>query len=332
VVVDTSRASDERRSGEHAFGSAARTLDDDLSVVERMRVPRTSVRRIVLVGGLYAFAFVCVFGFAEPVVGVSVALVPLVAAFAFAFEMTDSAAGMGFGTALAPALFALGFDPIEVVPVLLFSELFTGLTAGLVHHELDNVTFSVRPLNDETRLLGLLALTGSVAGSFAIVLVYLALSPPETAIKVYVALLVVAMGGIGLLRAGFDTTVDPHPRRLVGFALLAGINKGIGGGGYGPVVTLGQVLSGVYEKSAVAITSLAEGIVSLVGALTFLVIATQGVGVDLRLLPSVLLGGVFAAIVSPYVVRVVPNAVWRYLIPVYALGIGIAALVFGVGL
>jgi hypothetical protein len=33
-----------------------------------------------------------------------------------------------------------------------------------------------------------------------------------------------------------------------------------------------------------------------------------------------------AAVIAPYAVRVVPNRVWRYLIPVYALGIAAASL------
>jgi len=45
--------------------------------------------------------------------------------------------------------------------------------------------------------------------------------------------------------------------------------------------------------------------------------------VDLVLLPSLFTGGFFAALIAPYLVRVLPNKFWRYLIPAYAFGIGI---------
>ena len=113
---------------------------------------------------------------------------------------------------------------------------------------------------------------------------------------------------------------------LIGFSALAGFNKGIGGGGYGPVITMGQIFSGIYEKSATAIVSFAESIVSIVGILTFFLISFAGVAVDLVLLPSLFTGGFFAALIAPYLVRVLPNKIWKYLIPVYAFGIGIYSI------
>ena len=113
---------------------------------------------------------------------------------------------------------------------------------------------------------------------------------------------------------------------LIGFSVLAGFNKGIGGGGYGPVITLGQIFSGIYEKSATAIVSFAESLVSIVGILTFFLISFAGVDVDLVLLPSLFTGGFIAALLAPYLVRVFPNKIWKYVIPIYAIGIGLFSL------
>ena len=61
---------------------------------------------------------------------------------------------------------------------------------------------------------------------------------------------------------------------LVPALLVAGcmhaFSKGLSGGGYGPIVTAGQIMSGVAEKSAVSITSLSEALVSLIAVLTFI--------------------------------------------------------------
>ena len=113
---------------------------------------------------------------------------------------------------------------------------------------------------------------------------------------------------------------------MMGFAALAGFNKGVGGGGYGPVITMGQILSGVYEKSATAIVSFSESIVSIMGIITFFFISMAGVPVDLFLLPSIFTGGFIAALIAPYIVRVVPNKIWKYLIPIYAIAIGLYLL------
>ena len=49
-------------------------------------------------------------------------IIPIVIILAFLFETMDSCAGMGFGTGLTPLLFILGYDPLQVVPILLISE------------------------------------------------------------------------------------------------------------------------------------------------------------------------------------------------------------------
>lgn len=312
------------------IGTEAQRLDVGYTLSERMRLPRSTLRRLGYLGLIYLLGLaVMVPFFGTRAETVLLPLVPTVVGVAFAFELMDSAAGMGFGTALAPLLFVLGYEPLAVTPVLLISESITGVISGGVHHELKNASFSVRPLNAETKTMLLMGSVGAVASLISIVLTYFALSLPETYIETYVSLLVLAMGFIGLIRARIVTTIEYKPRRLVAFAALAGINKGVGGGGYGPVVTLGQILSGVYEKSATAIASIAESIVSIVGVLTFVALSTQGVGIDLVLLPSIFTGGVLAAVGAPYLVRVVPNQIWRYVIPLYAFAIGVLGLVFG---
>ena len=52
---------------------------------------------------------------------------------ALACEYMDSSLGMGYGTTLTPLLLLSGFEPLQIVPAVLISELMTGLTAGLLH-------------------------------------------------------------------------------------------------------------------------------------------------------------------------------------------------------
>jgi hypothetical protein len=58
-----------------------------------------------------------------------------------------------------------------------------------------------------------------------------------------------------------------------------------------------------------------------------LLISAYGVTIDYVLLPSVFTGGFIAAILSPYMVRVCPNKIWRIIIPIYAICMGIITLI-----
>jgi len=248
---------------------------------------------------------------------------------AFLFESMDSMAGMGFGTALSPLLFLLGYTPLQVVPVILISETITGITDTFFDHEFKNVRYSFRPLNDATKISLIMAFFGCLAIITSIFLGYFAIKFPSIVIKTYVAVLVIFMGISGFLRVKIKklNLSKTRPKMLIGFSALAGFNKGIGGGGYGPVITMGQLFSGVYEKSATAMVSFAESIVSFVGILTFFLISFAGVEIDLFLLPSLFTGGFFAALIAPYLVRILPNKIWKYFIPIYAIGIGIFSLI-----
>jgi len=54
--------------------------------------------------------------------------------------------------------------------------------------------------------------------------------------------------------------------------LLVAFDKGIGGGGYGPIVTSGQIVTGIDAKSAIGIMSLTEGIVSIMSVIMYILI------------------------------------------------------------
>ncbi len=253
-------------------------------------------------------------------------IIPIVI-LAFLFETMDSSAGMGFGTGLTPLLFLLGYEPLQVVPILLMSEAITGITAGIFHHEFQNVKFSLKkPINNETRIMAMIAVIGCLAIVSSVFIAYFAIVFPKTLIKTYVAILVLVMGIVGMIRLKKRSS-NYRPKLLMGFSALAGFNKGIGAGGYGPVVMMGQIFSGIYEKTATAIVSLSEGFVSIVGVASFLLISSYGVTIDYVLLPSIFTGGFIAAILSPYMVRVLPNKIWSVVIPVYAICMGIISLI-----
>ena len=79
--------------------------------------------------------------------------------------------------------------------------------------------------------------------------------------------------------------------KIIFSGTIASFNKGMSGGGYGPIVTVGQILSGVEGKSAVGITSLAEGLTCLVGVITYIFISKSPI--DWKLAPWMIASAVF---------------------------------------
>lgn len=231
------------------------------------------------------------------------------------FEYMDSAGGMGYGTALTPLMLMAGFDPRQVVPCVMITEMFTGLIAGMVHGEFDNVQWQFRPMNETTKLVVVVAAIGMVCVGFSITAAYKIFSVHKFWIKLYVAFLLVVMGVCSLLTARTFKTYRPKWMWL--FAGIAGFNKGIGGGGYGPVVTVGGLLAGVPVKSMVAVTSLAEGATCLFAVITWFALLSSGVVIDYMLLPSFVIGTVLAAVGAPYTTRILPEKFWKILVPVY---------------
>jgi uncharacterized membrane protein YfcA len=231
------------------------------------------------------------------------------------FEFMDSAGGMGYGTGLAPIMLLAGFDPKQVIPCIMITEMFTGLIAGLVHGEMENVEWKFKPMNETTKLAIVVAVIGMICVCFSITAAYKVLKVHKFWIKLYVAGLLVVMGVCSLYTAKKFSNYKPKLMWI--FAALGGFNKGIGGGGYGPVITVGGLLSGVPVKSMVAITSIAEGMTCLFAVITWFALLSSGVVIDYMLLPSFVIGTVIAAIGAPYTTRVVPEKAWKIIVPSY---------------
>jgi len=190
---------------------------------------------------------------------------------AFLCGYIDSSLGMGYGTTLTPVLLMFAFPRAEIVPAVLLSQLLSGGVAAVAHQRLGNVDF----IGDQSARKVLLALS---LPSFLVAIAAVWLGSVLDVInhdilKIYIALMVMGIG-CWLLYKQFrpDTNRDSSlsGRKIILFGAFAAFNKGVSAGGYGPLVTGGQLLSGVPEKKAVAITTLSEVIVSLAGLVGFM--------------------------------------------------------------
>jgi uncharacterized membrane protein YfcA len=172
---------------------------------------------------------------------------------AFLTGYIDTCVGGGHGTLLTPVLIMLGFPAKMVVPAILLSEICIGLLATVLNHRAGNLHLA----HDSLHWKVLMVLAGcSLVGS--ILAVTAAVRLPAQWIDLYIGLVVVGVGILMLTGRKLSRTFSM--KRIVLVGAVAAFNKGISGGGYGPLLTSGQVLSGVSEKGAVSITPPARGL------------------------------------------------------------------------
>jgi len=233
----------------------------------------------------------------------------LIILLAFACELIDSSLGMLYGTILSPLLIIVGFDPLVVVPSILLSQAIGGGIASILHHRLKNVDFNVkselmenlaalgyieslkRNVSTDLKVVFCVTILGIIA---TVVAALTAMSIPKTALKTYIGILVLAMGTILLLRSKFEFSW----KKILGIGILSSFNKGISGGGFGPVVTSGQIISGREVKRSISATTLSEAPICIAGFLTYLI--KNGM-TTWNLVLLLCIGAIIGALIGPFI-------------------------------
>ena len=223
------------------------------------------------------------------------------AVMAFFAEYVDSSLGMGYGTTLTPILLLLGYEPLEIVPAIIFSEFLSGTAAGALHHKFGNVDFRK---GTRSRKISLVLFSCAILGTIGAVI--LAVSLPKTIVKLYIGVMIFAMGLLMLFSSSARIRFSWPRITLIG--AVAAFNKGISGGGFGPLLTGGQILSGVSEKNAVGITSLVEGLVCLVGFILYQIF--HG-GLNVMIAAALVSGAILSTPMATRTVRVLPDRILR---------------------
>lgn len=236
---------------------------------------------------------------------------------AVAVELVNAALGMGWGTILTPALMLLGFPAVEAVPAVLISQAAGSVAASASHALFRNASF--RPGSVELRTAALIAGFGSAA---AVIAALTAVHVPTLVLNTYVGVLVSLMGIVILLGGRFRFSWN----RLVAVALLSAFNKGLSGGGFGPIVTGGQIMAGQEQKRAIATTLLSEVPICLAGFVAYL--WSRSVTPSARQLAlTLILGALVAAPIGAFVTRRLQNVTVKVLVGLLILTLGVWTLV-----
>ena len=257
----------------------------------------------------------------------------LVAVGSLLCEYVDASIGMGYGTTLTPLLLMIGFLPLDVVPAVLMGQLVGGVIGGLFHHVMGNVKLDFRQEKDTTRPLGILSyrprsldsqvilllmLCGIIG---ALVAVFFAISIPTVVLQSYIGALVLAIGIVILVRRNHDIKLSW--KGLIGVGLISSFNKGVSGGGYGPLVTGGQLVSGRDVRSSVGSTTIAETAVCTVGFISYLLIKGD---IYWTLAAATSIGSILAGPLAALTVKKVSSTPLKMAIGIATCALGIITL------
>ena len=221
----------------------------------------------------------------------------------FVAQLVDGSLGMAYGVTSSTLLIASGIAPAAASAAVHLSEIGTTLVSGFSHHRLGNVDW---------RTVSIIAVPGGV-GAFVGATVLSNL--PGDVAKPWVAGLLLLLGAYVLWR--FAVLGGRRPefrgrlrvRFLAPLGLVAGLTDAIGGGGWGPVGTTSLLSSGRLEpRKVVGSIDTSEFVVAVGGSAGFL-LALGSHGVDRGLVVALLLGGIVAAPVAAWLVRILPARV-----------------------
>jgi len=217
-----------------------------------------------------------------------------VALIAFLSELLSSIFGGGYGTILTPVLVLMGYELSLAVPSTLISQLVSSVLLVASYHKLGTIKIGLR--SEDVRVGAVLASCGLIGVLIAVLAL---ISLPEEIINAYVGLVVLAIGIAILIKRNAHPS-KPSLGKLVAIGILSAFNKGLSGGGYGPLISGGQVASGTGAKSAIGRMLLAEVVVCSGAILAYLWI---GVPLDWWLVLAATLGSSLMAPISAYAVK-----------------------------
>lgn len=223
-------------------------------------------------------------------------MILLIFILAIIAELLDSSLGMLYGTLLSPLLILLGFDPLIVIPSILLSQAIGGIIASIRHHKFNNAEFCFHSKDFKV---------GIIIFSLGIVAVLigtlLAIKIDKIILKTYISILVILMGTLVVSNLKFKFSW----KSVTLLGLLSSFNKALSGGGFGPVLSTGQIILGREPKNSVATTDFAEVPICLTGfAFWFFLSPTS---LNLNLLIILCLGSIIGAYFGPLMLSKIKN-------------------------
>ena len=219
-------------------------------------------------------------------------------------QLVDGSLGMAYGVTSQSLLLTVGIAPALASASVHIAEVGTTAASGASHWRFGNVDWAkVWPL----------AVPGAVGAFFGAVVVSAFIT--AEAAEPLVAIFLFSLGIFVLARFSFrrherPVNVRPVARTfLAPLGLVAGFLDAAGGGGWGPISTPTLLSSGRMEpRKIIGTVDTSEFLVALSASIGFL-LALSFAEIPWTIVGALLIGGVIAAPIAAYVVRILPTRI-----------------------
>ncbi len=272
-------------------------------------------------------------------------------------NLIDASIGMGYGTSLTIIFFLYGYDPGEIVLPILISGVIAGFLASIFHAIYKNIeikrtehiqrvniqlnegktgitddikiTLTSRRISDDARIVIIFTASGVASAITGALLLSLLSGDPiaNLIVKVYIGLLVLVLG-IAIIRSRSRSGGFSY-KRLLFIGGIAGFNKSISGGGFGPVAIAGQMILGRDGRKSIGTTSLSEAIISIASIIVyFIAIYSLGLQViDWYLVMAITIGASSTSPVASYIAAKVDKQKYKRYVAFALVGLSILTFV-----
>ncbi|GAA0951773.1 sulfite exporter TauE/SafE family protein [Virgisporangium aurantiacum] len=218
-------------------------------------------------------------------------------------QLVDGSLGMAYGVTSTTLLLAIGTNPAAASATVHLAEIGTTLVSGVAHWRFGNVDWKV------VLKIGVPGAVGAFAGA-----TFLSNLSTSTAAPL-MSVILLALGVYILTRftvAGLpkDQLRKPLRKRFLSpLGLVAGFVDSTGGGGWGPVGTPAILASGRLEpRKTIGSIDTSEFLVAVAASLGF-ILGIGGEGVQATWVIALLVGGIIAAPIAAWLVRLLPPRV-----------------------
>ncbi|HEY6592707.1 MAG TPA: sulfite exporter TauE/SafE family protein [Asanoa sp.] len=217
-----------------------------------------------------------------------------------AAQLVDGALGMAYGVTSSTLLLVAGSAPASASASVHLAEIGTTLASGVSHWRFGNVDWRI------VRRIAVPGALGAFAGATFLSSISTRAAAP------WMSTILFALGAYLLvrfsrpLRIAREVRRAPGKRFLAPLGLVAGFVDATGGGGWGPVATPSLLVSGRVEpRKVIGSVDTSEFLVAGAASVGFFV-GLGGRGFVLPTVAALLAGGLLAAPIAAYLVRVVP--------------------------
>ena len=226
----------------------------------------------------------------------------------FFAQIIDGSLGMAYGITSNAFLLSFGFPPVVSSASVHTAEIVTAGAEGMAHLRAGNVDRSV------LRYLIIPGVLGAVVGA------YLLTSISGTFLLPFISIYLFVMGFL-LLEKAFEkkpliikafiflrdkmmhARSDRWGRKLAPFGIIGGALDSIGGGGWGPLITLTLFFRGENLRLAIGSVILSEFFVALAASATLLATLKFEYW---QTIAGLIIGGLLAVPLGPYLTKKVP--------------------------